>query len=117
MVLVGAGLSVGAVPAAPAAIRLLREQLQKKGTADRLEGIVDDGDGAFSEAMKRAFPGPDAAKDRREFIDGLVTQAAPLPAHHWLADLICAETIGLTLTTNFDNLIEVAVYLRSNRPT
>lgn len=115
-VLVGAGLSYGAVPMAPEMITRLRDQLEKQGKADRLKGIDPWGDGAFSRAMDRAFPGPDAAKDRREFIDGLVTHAAPRPAHHWLASLIAGEIISLTLTTNFDNLIEVAGYLRSDRP-
>lgn len=116
-VLVGAGLSYGAVPMAPEMITRLREQLDKQGNAHRLKGIDVWGDGAFSQAMDLAFPGPDAAKDRREFIDGLITHAAPQPAHHWLARLIAGEIVGLTLTTNFDKLIEIAIYLRSDRPT
>lgn len=98
-VLTGAGVSVeSGVPLAGAIVEELSNRYQF-GEGD-LPG--------YSEAMSRAF-GPDR-RARRAFLNEKCVFQVPGPANRLIANLACRGLLGPLLTTNFDHLLEHALF-------
>jgi hypothetical protein len=116
--LVGAGISTGAgIPMGGGVVALLRQKLLEElqrdlspEAGDRLFrelGWFQDADTEYSEALLRAFA---SDAERQRFFRGLISGKMPTLAHYYLASIIASGRCSLILTTNFDDLLEKALY-------
>jgi SIR2-like domain len=104
--LLGAGISIDAgIPAAGRIVKILRTKFPARvRTWD------------YAGAMKAAFPKPNAANKRRQFIEDLCVGRIPTIGHYALAHLADAGHVRAVFTTNFDRLADVAFTSTCSRP-
>jgi hypothetical protein len=65
--------------------------------------------------MELAFSGVTASSERRAFLDQVLSHHAPSECHHRIAQLMSAGFLRYVLTTNFDQFLEMALFLNSSR--
>ena len=103
---VGAGVSVNAgIPTGNALIKELKKQYPK--ALDKPAGEY-----SYAEALKRALP---RKEQRRRLFELLCAGCPPDKEHHLIAHLVAHKKISIVLTTNFDQLTELALMSRGPR--
>lgn len=102
-IFLGAGSSAcSSIPTAPGVIDLLREKYPGRDLGS-----------SYADVMKRAFR---RKSDRRAFFEDLCAGKVPCQHHYQLAELTEREIFTVIYTTNFDRLIETALFFYCSVP-
>jgi hypothetical protein len=103
---VGAGVSASAgIPTGDGVIQKLKERYPKE-----LEKLASEY--IYAEALQRALP---RKEQRRRLFELLCAGCSPDKEHHLIAHLVAHKKISIVLTTNFDQLTELALMSRGPR--
>lgn len=116
--LLGAGMSAGAgIPLSGTIVALLRQRLLNEMKHDispeageglfKELGWFQDPETEYAEALLRAFS---SDHERQAFFRELIADKMPTLAHYYLASIIANGHCNLILTTNFDDLLEKALW-------
>lgn len=103
---VGAGISANAgIPVGLGIVNLLKQQYPEVLTRPADEY-------SYSEAFIAALPGKQHRSARRQLFEDLCAGIAPGKEHHLIAHLVQHQIFSIVFTTNFDQLIEIALRTR-----